>query len=122
MKTYKRHLTYLKISNLLCLIAIFTTILYCWYTFRLLGDFVHVPKGLANTDLIVVNKSVVWDDIRLMGTIYLLLSLVTVFMELTPFRQSSGFHKAQFVSLINVCISVVFAYTIISSVRVAAQY
>ena len=121
MKTYKRHLAYLKISSLLSLLAILTTISYCWYTLRLLPDFVHVPKGLVNADLVVVNKSVVWGDIRLMVTSYLLLSLVTVFMELTPFRQSSGFHKAQFVSLVNLCISVLFAYTIISSVCVAAQ-
>ena len=122
MKTYKRHLAYLKILSLLSLLAILMTIFYCWYTLRLLDDFVHVPKGLVNEELIVVNKSVVWGDIRLMFTIYLLLSLVTVFLELTRFRQSSGFHKAQFVSVINLCISVVFAYTIISSVSVAAQY
>ena len=80
------------------------TIFYCWYSLRHLPDFVHVPKGLVNTDLTVINKSVVWGDVRLMVTSYLLLSLVTVFMELTPFRQSPDFHKAQFVSIVNVCI------------------
>ena len=120
MKIYQRHLKNLKILNLLSLLIILMTIFYSWYILRLLPDVVHVPKNLTETGLIVVNKSVIWGDIRLMITSYLLLSLVTVFMEVTPFRQSSGFHKAQFVSLVNLCISVLFAYTIISSVNVAA--
>lgn len=120
MKIYQKHLRLLKILNLLSLLIILMTIFYSWYILRLLPDVVHVPKSLVDTDLMVVNKSVIWSDIRLMVTSYLLLSLVTVFMELTPFRQSSGFHKAQFTATVNLSISMVFAYTILSSVSVAS--
>jgi len=118
MKIYRRHLRNLKILNLLSLLVILVTIFYSWYIFRLLPDDLKVPKGLVSTDLMVVNKSAIRAEIRLMVTTYFLFLLITVFMELIPFRYSSGFHKAQFVSIVNLCISVVFAYTIISAVRV----
>lgn len=120
MKIYKRHLAYLKILNLLSLIVILMTIFYSWYVLRLLPDVLQVTKSLAGMKVIVVDKSMIWEDIRLMVITYLIFSLITVFIELTPFRYSSGFHKAQIVSIINLCLSVVFAYTIISTICVAA--
>jgi hypothetical protein len=120
MKTYKRHLVFLKTLNLLTLLVIAVTVLYSWYVLRLLPEVVQVLRGVFNGDVAVVSKGLIWKDIRLMVTCYLLFSLITVFLELTPFRSSSGFHKAQFVSVINLGISLVFAYTIISTVCSAA--
>ena len=119
MKIYRRHLRNLKILNLLSLLVILMTIFYSWYILRLLPDDLKVPKRLLSKDLIVVSKSVIWNDIRLMVTSYFLFSVVTIFMEVTPLRYSSGFHKAQFVAIVNLCISAVFAYTIIRTVNLA---
>ena len=120
MKIYQKHLKHLRILNLLSLIVILMTVFYSYYMLRLLPDVQHLPpKTLSSTDMIMMNKSLIWKDIRLMFTSYLLFSLITVFLELTPFRYSSGFHKAQFVSIVNVGISSVFAYTIISTVNSA---
>ncbi len=96
------------------------TIFYTWYMLHLQPDVLQVTKGLAGMDTVVIHKSLIWGDIRLMVTTYLIFSLITVFIELTPFRYSSGFHKAQIVSIINLCISVVFACTIVSTVCIAA--
>ncbi|TDE17077.1 hypothetical protein [Dyadobacter psychrotolerans] len=119
MKIYQRHLRNLKILNLLSLVVILMTIFYTWYTLRLFPNDLFVTKSLFSTDLREISKSMIWKDIRLMVTSYFLFSVVTIFMELTPFRYSSGFHKAQFVAIVNLCISAVFAYTIIRTVNLA---
>ena len=119
MKIYQKHLRQLKILNLLSLIVILMTIFYSYYILRLLPDVLHLQKGPGSTDIVLMNKNLIWKDIRLMVTSYLLLSLITIFMELTPFKYSSSFHRAQFVAIINAAISVVFAYTIISTVNSA---
>ena len=121
MKIYKKHVKYLQILNLLSALVILCTIIYAWSVLRTLPENIWIPKGLDNPALAEVNKNVIWEDIRLMVTTYLVFSVVTVYMEVTPFRASSGFHKAQTVSVVNLCICLIFAFTIIKTIC-AAHY
>ena len=114
MKVYKRHIKFLQILNLISALVISSTIVYTWSVLRSLPENIRVSKGFDYAGLIEANKNVIWEDIRLMVTTYLVFSLIIVFIEVTPFRCSSGFHRAQTFSIINLSICLIFAFTIIS--------
>jgi len=117
MKIYKKHSRNLQVLNLLSAAVILITLVYTWSSLKFLPQYICVPKNFAGVDLAWINKNVIWDDIRLMVTTYLVISLICIYMQLTPFKDRSGYHKAQVVSVINLCICLVFSVTIIGTVR-----
>ena len=117
MKIYKKHSRHLQILNLLSAAIILITLVYVWSSLKSLPQYIQVPESLTSTAYIRINKNVIWDDIRLMVTTYLVISLICVYMQLTPFKDRSGYHKAQIISLINLSICLVFSVTIMGTVR-----
>jgi hypothetical protein len=117
MKIYKKHSRHLQILNLLSAAIILITLVYVWSSLKSLPQYIQVPESLTSTAYIRINKNVIWDDIRLMVTTYLVISLICVYMQLTPFKDRSGYHKAQIISLINLSICLVFSVTIIISIK-----
>lgn len=113
MKTYKNHIRYLKILNLFSIAVIVATIAYTWVTMQAKPESIRVYGGESNGTGSQVGHQVVWEDVSLMVALFMLCFLITIYAELTPFRCSSGFHRAQIISIINLCITLVFAFTII---------
>lgn len=120
MKTYKRHSKYLQILNFLSAAVILATIIYAWSALKFLPQYILVPKDIMSMELTRINKNIIWNDIRLMITTYLVISIICIYMQLTPFKDRSGNQKAQIISVINLCICLVFSVTIILTVRGAA--
>jgi hypothetical protein len=117
MKIYKHHSRSLQLINLLSASAILITTVYTWATLKLLPQYICIPANLTSADWVWVDKDRIWGDIRLMVTTYLVISLLCIYMQLTPFKDRSGYHKAQVLTVINLCICLVFSVTIIGTVR-----
>lgn len=117
MKTYKNHIRYLKILNLFSITIIVITIAYTWLNMQSQPENIRVYSGGIDGAGSLVHTNVVWDDVSLMVALFILCFLITIYAELTPFRCSSGFHRAQIISFINLCITLVFAFTIIGGLE-----
>lgn len=95
------------------MVVIVTTIVYTWIMMQSQPESIHIYGRESVRTEALLGHQVVWEDVSLMVALFTLCLLITIYAELTPFRCSSGFHRAQIISVINLCITLVFACTII---------
>lgn len=117
MKTYQKYIKYLQILNIMCFILVVTSIVYCWAVISPLPERFMVTQGFTQSKELWISKGKLWEDIRLMVSCYLVISVLSVYLQVMPFKSGSGKHHALMASFVNLGICLVFCITIISTIH-----
>ncbi|MDQ6482546.1 hypothetical protein [Dyadobacter sp. LHD-138] len=120
MKTYRKYIRYLQVLNLLTFAVILFTVLYSGALIYKLPDRFVITESLTQSKAVWISKSKIWEDIKLMVTCYLVVSVICIYLRLMPFKNGSAKHEILMASLVNLGICLIFAVTIINSLQGAS--
>jgi len=116
MKVNQKPGVYLQIINVLSFLVILITVIYTGVIVNHFPDNLNFSSSLSLPDNTGLDKGKVWEDIRLMVTAYLVISILSIYLQLLPHGRGNGKSKAIVVSLLNLCIALVFSITIIGGI------
>ena len=116
MKVNQKPGVYLQIINVLSFLVILITVIYTGVIVNHFPDNLNFSSGFSLPDNTGLDKGKVWEDIRLMVTAYLVISILSIYLQLLPHGRGNGKSKAIVVSLLNLCIALVFSITIIGGI------
>lgn len=121
MKSVRKPILSLQILNTASFVVIGYTIAFCSLHLQGLPAYLHVSRmaGLGRAEL--VSKSIFWDDVYLMVTSYLVISLICIYLRVIPFRNNKGQAMAIMASFMNLCISLIFSLVIVGTLRQVLQ-
>ncbi|NIJ55185.1 hypothetical protein [Dyadobacter arcticus] len=117
MKSVSKPILYLHMLNAASFAVITYAVIFCSIHLKGLPEQLHVSRmaGIGRGGL--VNKSIFWDDVYLMVASYLVISLICLYLRVIPFRNNKGHAMAIMASLMNLCISSIFAVVIVGTLK-----
>lgn len=117
LKSAGRPALYLQLLNAASFGVVAYTVISSVLYLKGLPEQLHITNmaGLGHGE--VVSKSIFRDDLYLMVAIYLLISLIGIYLRVIPFRNNKGQAMAVIASFMNLCICLIFSLVIVGTLK-----
>lgn len=117
LKYVRKPNVYLQMLNVASFMVVGYTVLFCSQHLKDLPDMLHVSHmaGIGRSEL--VSKNIFWDDLYLMVTSYLLISVISIYLRVIPFRNNKGQAMAMMASFMNLCLCLIFSLVIVGTLQ-----